>query len=300
CRSGLLRANSREVLERLRRTEPGDHVAGDGGAADLFRIILAPRRPYPCFAALDGQLAADRKAMLDVKARAAEFPDARGHVPNVAELDRPEEIGAGIDQWNSDNAERVRQLVRFDPERRLEHLPGAGIEDLEETAVEHDPCRIALAPLDGQFPAIDERRHALPPPALLIKRGWVAVNGVNGNAVGDRIFTFHSRASGDPAFMKDLMCRSGSPRARDEPIMRNARRLYYCRVLCELFTFRFFFRGSGHSNTCCDNNSTREERRRLRSACRGAAGTGGEVSRSTSSPSRSSDAITQLRGAERG
>src|SRR5262245_20669121 len=105
--------------------------------------------------------------MLDVEARAAEFADARGHVYNVAELDRPEEIGAGVHQRNSDNAERVRQLVRLDPERRLEHLPGAGIEDLEETAVEHDPGRIALAPFDGQFPAMDESRHALSPPRCL-------------------------------------------------------------------------------------------------------------------------------------
>src|SRR5262245_20867619 len=114
--------------------------------------------------------------MLDVEARAAEFADARGHVYNVAELDRPEEIGAGVDQRNSDNSERVSQLVRLDPERRLEHLPGARVEDLKETAVEHDPGRIALAPLDGQFPPIDERRHVLPPPAVLIKIGRVGVN----------------------------------------------------------------------------------------------------------------------------
>src|SRR5262245_49409038 len=116
--------------------------------------------------------------MLDAKARAAEFADARGHVYNVAELDRPEEIGAGVDQRNSDNSERVSQLVRLDPERRLEHLPGARVEDLKETAVEYDPGRIALAPLDGQFSAIDERRHALPPPALLIKMGGVGVNEI--------------------------------------------------------------------------------------------------------------------------
>src|SRR5262245_27636790 len=98
--------------------------------------------------------------MLDVEARAAEFAHPRNHVDDVAESDRPEEISARVHQRNSDNTEGVRKLVRLDPERRLEHLPCAGIEDLEETAVEHDPGRVALAPLDGQLPAIDERRHA--------------------------------------------------------------------------------------------------------------------------------------------
>src|SRR5262245_52088923 len=42
---GLLKANSWEKVERLRRTEPCDYVIGDSGAADPFRIVLAPRRP---------------------------------------------------------------------------------------------------------------------------------------------------------------------------------------------------------------------------------------------------------------
>src|SRR5215475_703826 len=53
---GLLKANSREWLGRLRRPEPGDHVAGDGGTADLFRIVLAAGSPHPGFVALDRQL----------------------------------------------------------------------------------------------------------------------------------------------------------------------------------------------------------------------------------------------------
>src|SRR5262249_44408630 len=98
--------------------------------------------------------------MLDVEARAAEFAHPPNHVHDVAESDRPEEISSRVHQRNSDNPEGVRNLVRLAAEPRLAYLPCAGIEDLDETAVEHHPGRVALAPLDGQMPAIDERRHA--------------------------------------------------------------------------------------------------------------------------------------------
>jgi hypothetical protein len=51
--------------------------------------------------------------------------------------------------------------LRLYTERRLEQLPGAGIEYFEETAIEHDSRRVALAPLNRQLPAESERRHAI-------------------------------------------------------------------------------------------------------------------------------------------
>src|SRR5205814_6758524 len=69
--------------------------------------------------------------------------------------------GAHVDQRSSHDAECIRELVRLHAERRLEHLPGAGVEDFEEAAVEHDAGRIALAPRDGQLPAVNERRHSV-------------------------------------------------------------------------------------------------------------------------------------------
>ncbi len=50
--------------------------------------------------------------------------------------------------------------MRLHAEGGLEHFPGVGVEDLEVAAVEHDAGRIALAPFDGQLPAVGERRHA--------------------------------------------------------------------------------------------------------------------------------------------
>ena len=58
----------------------------------------------------------------------------------------------------------------------------------------------------------------------------------------------------------------------------------------------FFLRGSGQSTTSCDNNSTLVEHMRLRIAAFGATGTCGDRSRSSSSQSRSSSAITQRSG----
>jgi hypothetical protein len=63
------------------------------------------------------------------------------------------------------------------------------------------------------------------------------------------------------------------------------------------FFFFLCFLGSGHSMNSCDNISTRDARRRLRNARCGATGKCGDVSRSTRSQSRSSGAMTQLRGA---
>ncbi len=57
-------------------------------------------------------------------------------------------------------SERRGELVRLHTERSVEQLPGAGIEHLEEAAVEHDAGGVALAPFDGQLSAVGEGRHA--------------------------------------------------------------------------------------------------------------------------------------------
>src|SRR6185437_5933955 len=89
-----------------------------------------------------------------------ELAHARGHVNNIAEPDRLEEVGACIDQRNAHDAEDRGEFVRFDPECGVEQLPSAGVEDLEEAAVEHNARGVALAPFDGQLPAVGEGRHA--------------------------------------------------------------------------------------------------------------------------------------------
>src|SRR6476620_3518202 len=145
---------------RLRGTEFRDHIGRNRGPADLFGVILAARRPDAGFRALDRKLTVNREAVLDVKTGAAELAHPRGHLDGVAELHRLEEIGARVDQWNAHDAEGAGELMRLYAERCLEHFPGVGVEDLEEAAVEHDAGWIALAPFDGQLPAVSERRHA--------------------------------------------------------------------------------------------------------------------------------------------
>jgi hypothetical protein len=81
--------------------------------------------------------------------------------------------------------------MRLDAERRQKHLPGAGIEHFEETAVEHDAGRVALAPFDRQLPAESERCHASFPDfcdAPLITGRDTGVNA-------DSVFLLSSRAS---------------------------------------------------------------------------------------------------------
>src|SRR5262245_25727752 len=109
----------------LRRSELRYNIGRNCRAAELFRVMLAARGPDAGFAALNGQFAANRKAVLNVEAGAAEFPDPRRDFDAVAKFDRLEEIGAHIHQWDAPDAERARKFMRIDAERRLEHAPGA-------------------------------------------------------------------------------------------------------------------------------------------------------------------------------
>src|SRR5262249_37047501 len=102
----------------------------------------------------------NREAVLDLETRAVELAYPRGHVDHVAKPDGGDEIGARVDQGNADDAEGAGKLTRLHAKGGLEQLPGVGVEDLEEAAVEHDPGRIALAPFDGHLPAVGERRQA--------------------------------------------------------------------------------------------------------------------------------------------
>src|SRR5262245_37665014 len=162
-------------MERL-RGEFRDDISRNGDTADLFGVVLAACRPDTGFPALDRKFPADRKPMLDVEARAAERAHPGCYLDRVAESDGLDEIGARVDQGNADDAESAGEVLRLHAERRLEHVPGVGVEDLEEAAVENDAGRIALAPFDGQLPAVGERhacclrsccigRYNMPPPS---------------------------------------------------------------------------------------------------------------------------------------
>ena len=48
------------------------------------------------------------------------------------------------------------ELMRLDAERGLEQKPGAGVEEFEETRIEYDAGRVAIAPGNGQLSAVDE------------------------------------------------------------------------------------------------------------------------------------------------
>ena len=49
---------------------------------------------------------------------------------------------------------------RRNAQSRVEHHPGVGIEELEETRIEDDACGIAIPPGNGQLSTEGEGRHA--------------------------------------------------------------------------------------------------------------------------------------------
>src|SRR5262249_21439762 len=111
--------------------------------------------------ALDGKLAGDRQTVFHVEAGTAERADSRGDVDHVTAFYRLDEISPYIHQWESHDAEGTGKLVRLDPKRGPEHLPGARVEYLEKAAVEHDAGGIALAPFDCKLFSIGKGHHAL-------------------------------------------------------------------------------------------------------------------------------------------
>src|SRR5262245_4810887 len=123
-------------------------------------IIRLAARPDPRLAAFHGEFAADRDEVRHFETRAAKFAHFGGNVRHVVEFGRLEKARLGADQGNSDDAEGRCQLLRLHPERLLEQPPGAPVEILEKTAVEHDACRVAMTPFDRELPAIDEIGHA--------------------------------------------------------------------------------------------------------------------------------------------
>src|SRR5262249_61786491 len=115
----LRQANSREWMERL-RGEFRDDVRRDRDTTDLFGVVLAACRPDTGFRALDREFAVNRKAMLDVEARAAELAHPRGHFDRVAEPDRCDEIGARVDPRDADDDEGAGRRLGVPPEPRLD------------------------------------------------------------------------------------------------------------------------------------------------------------------------------------
>jgi hypothetical protein len=66
---------------------------------------------------------------------------------------------AGIDQGQPGNAKRRCELGRLHAEGGLEQHPGAPVEKLEKSAVEDDAGRVAMAPLDGKAPPVNQFSH---------------------------------------------------------------------------------------------------------------------------------------------
>ena len=86
------------------------------------------------------------------------------HLDLVAEFGRHHEFGARIDQRHAEDFEGLRHLVRLHAERGLEQVPARRVEKLEEAAVEDDAGRVAIGPVDGELPLVDEVAHEMPRP----------------------------------------------------------------------------------------------------------------------------------------
>ena len=81
------------------------------------------------------------------------------HLDHVTEFGRHHEFGARIDQRNAEDFEGLGHVLWLDAESGLEQVPARGIKELEEAAVENDPGRIAIGPVDGEMPLVDEVAH---------------------------------------------------------------------------------------------------------------------------------------------
>src|SRR4029078_2994043 len=117
-------------------------------------------------------------------------------------------MGARIDQRDADDAEGSGEVLRFHAEGCLEHVPGAGVEDLEEAPVEPEAGRIALAPFDGQSPAVGER-HAV----CLRSHDFIALYRPAVVLSCPPPRTARPRESGDPGPHDGHLAQPWSPRA---------------------------------------------------------------------------------------
>jgi hypothetical protein len=77
----------------------------------------------------------------------------------VAEPRRRQKTRPGIDERQPGNAKGCRQIGRLHAERGLEQHPGAPIEKFEKAAVKDDAGGVAMAPLNGKAPPVDEFCH---------------------------------------------------------------------------------------------------------------------------------------------
>src|SRR5262249_18783418 len=97
--------------------------------------------------------------MRHVEARTAELGDLRFARHLVAEPHRQYETRTRVDQRHAHNIIGRKQVGARDAEHSLEHCPRTYVEELEEAAVEDDAGWIALAPLNGECPAVDDIGH---------------------------------------------------------------------------------------------------------------------------------------------
>lgn len=145
--------------DRLSHPEARRDLGGYRLRFDFGRIDRVARRPDARFLALDRERTMHQELMLDIKTRTTELAHPGRELDDVAESRRSEKARAGIDQRYAHDAEGRAELVRLHAERRLEQGPRAPVEEFEETAVEDDAGRVAMAPFDHELPSVDETGH---------------------------------------------------------------------------------------------------------------------------------------------
>src|SRR5215472_2651197 len=77
----------------------------------------------------------------------------------VAESRRGQKTRAGIDQRQPGDAEGRCQFGGLHPQRCLEQQPGAPVKEFKKPAVEDNAGGVAMAPLDGKAPPMNEFGH---------------------------------------------------------------------------------------------------------------------------------------------
>src|ERR1700746_2080370 len=77
----------------------------------------------------------------------------------IAEARGRQKTRASIDERQPGNAKSRRQLGRLHAKRGLEQHPSAPVEKFKKSAIEDDAGRVAVPPLDGKAPPMNEFSH---------------------------------------------------------------------------------------------------------------------------------------------
>src|SRR5687767_1056769 len=136
-----------------------DHLIGDRLRLHARGVVGMLSRPYAFLQPFDCERRANEYLVRHVEARSPELADPRFDVRHVAELCRKSERRLRADQRNPDDTVDLRQVLMRHAQGRLEHQPGAAVEELEEFRVEYDARRVAVPPLDLETPAEDKIAH---------------------------------------------------------------------------------------------------------------------------------------------